>query len=151
LIEDFTAAAPAALHAERGDVLVNLPFDFRDPSRATPPLEVVDPAWVAQVDPSAAPALFPESAAKAGYKTGIATVECEVTHTGALTGCSVVRENPPGYGFGKSALAVASVMVMNPWTQQGTPVDGARVRLPVTIDLPQDGATPPGASTTAKP
>jgi TonB family protein len=122
------------------DKLVNLkvdvPFDFRDPSESTPPMEVYDPLWLRGPDDVAK--LFPAAAVKAGLKTGRAQVACTVRHDGTLKDCAVVSEDPAGLGFGDAALKVASVMAMNPWTAQGTPVDGARIRLPVRLELPAD-------------
>jgi hypothetical protein len=36
-------------------------------------------------------------------------------------------------------------MQMNPWTAQGTPVDGARIRVPITLKLPDEPAAAPPA------
>jgi TonB family protein len=127
------------------DLLVSVPIDFRDPSQPAPAVEVFNPQWLKTVDPASAPKLYPPAAAKAGLKQGTAVVECQVTHAGTLTACSVVKEDPPGLGFGEAALAVASVMQANPWTAQGTPVEGARIRLPVTLKLPDEAAPAPPA------
>jgi TonB family protein len=135
LSKEFQVADASSLTAEDRKVLVDVPFDFRDPSIATPPLEISSPEWLRTADPQMAGKLFPDEAAKAGFTTGVGTVECQVTHAGALTGCAVLSENPPGLGFGKAALSIASVMVMNPWTRQGAPVDGARIRLPIRLNL----------------
>jgi hypothetical protein len=115
---------------------VDIPFDFRDPSQPLPALEVYDPLWLTRVDPNGVAKLFPAAAAAAGLKTGVGTVQCAVRHDGGLTDCAVVSEQPEGLGFGDAALQVASVMKMNPWTAEGDPVDGARIRLPVRLELP---------------
>ena len=114
----------------------------------SPPVEVFDPQWLRSVNPQKAGELFPYEAYKAGLKTGRGVVLCVAAHTGELTNCSVVSEDPPGMGFGKSALAVAAVMMMNPWTQQGAPVDGALVRVPIRLNLgddPPEAPVPPPA------
>ena len=116
-------------------VYVNIPFDFRDPSVPAPPLTLIDPDWLVKPAPGMAGKLFPEEAAKAGYNTGSATLDCEVAHGGKLVNCAALNENPPGFGFGTAALAVAHVMVMNPWTSSGTPVDGAHISLPIRLNL----------------
>jgi TonB family protein len=127
------------------NLLVSVPMDFRDPSQPSPPVQVMDPLWLRTVDPSAVPQLFPPAAVTAGIRKGTATVECRVTQAGGLSECSVVGETPPGLGFGQAALAVATVMQMNPWTAQGTPVDGARIRVPITLKLPDEPAAAPPA------
>ena len=41
-----------------------------------------------------------------------------------------------GLGFGAAAVQVASVMEMAMWQGDGTPVEGARIRIPVNLELP---------------
>jgi len=117
---------------------VDIPFDFRDPSQPAPPNEVYDPLWLKTINPAYVAQLFPAAAVKAGLRSGKADVECTVQHDGSLKDCTVVAEQPAGLGFGDAALTVAGVMAMNPWTAEGDPVDGARIRLPVRLELPAD-------------
>lgn len=140
LIKDFKVSNDPDVLKQAGGAYTSIPFDFRDPSKPAPPVEVVHPDWLVTPDPKMAGRLFPEEAARAGYKTGVGTIDCQVTHGGRLANCTVSSEAPPGFGFGKAALAVSNVMVMNPWTQQGDPVDGARISLPIRVNL---GAEPP--------
>jgi TonB family protein len=128
---------------------VDIPFDFRDPSQPTPPIEVYAPIWIKTVNPQYVATLFPAAAAKAGLRSGSASVDCTVQHDGSLKDCTVQSEAPAGLGFGDAALVVASVMVMNPWTAQGTPVDGARILLPVRLEVPAD--VPIAAPAAAQP
>jgi TonB family protein len=127
------------------DLYVDLPFDFRDPSKPQPPLDIYDPLWLTKVDPSVAVKLFPPEAVAAGRRDGRAIVVCAVAHDGALTDCSVSSETPTGLGFGAAALKIASVMKMNPWTAQGMPVDGAHIALPINLVLPPDAPSPPAS------
>jgi Gram-negative bacterial TonB protein C-terminal len=135
---------PDYANTVKGDY-VDIPFDFHDPAQQQPPLEVLDPTWLQTVDPVKASQLFPEAAAKAGLTTGRATLVCQVAHDGSLTACTVAEELPSGLGFGEAALAIAAVMKMNPWTQQGFPVDGAKIRLPIRVNLMK---TDPSATAT---
>jgi len=128
---------------------VDLPFDFHDPRQPSPPLELINPIWLRGPDPSMPGKLFPAEAAKAGLRTGQAIVACQAAHDGSLSGCTVAEEDPVGLGFGEAALAIAAVMRMNPWTQQGAPVDGAKIRLPVRVNL--DEPTPAADAPAAKP
>ena len=105
--------------------------------------------WLTKMNPEYAAKLFPAPAAAAGLKTGVGTVECTIKHDGGLEPCAVVSEQPPGLGFGDAALQIAAVMKMNPWTAQGDPVDGARIRLPVRLEL--QTAPPAGPQPPAKP
>ena len=126
------------------DLKIDIPFDFRDPSQPAPPIEVYDPIWLRSVNPTYVAQIYPAAAAKADIRSGGAEVECTVQHDGSLKSCAVTSETPAGMGFGDAALQVASVMAMNPWTAQGDPVDGARIRLPVRLELPEE-ATPAAA------
>jgi hypothetical protein len=133
---------PAKKGDSYNDLRVDVPFDFRVPGEAAPPVEIHDPLWIKQIDPNSIQKLFPEAAAKAGYKTGRGSVECTVAADGTLTGCAIATEDPAGFGFGDAAMEVAGVMQMSPWTKQGAPVEGARINLPIKFVLP-DTAAPP--------
>ena len=122
---------------------VDVPFDFEDPNAGGPPVEVYDPLWLKSVSPSGAGKLFPAAAVKAGLKTGSARVACTVAQDGTLKACSVSSEDPAGMGFGDAALLIASVMQMNPWTAEGSPVDGAHIVLPIKLVLPDDAPAAP--------
>ncbi|HEX3919497.1 MAG TPA: TonB family protein [Caulobacteraceae bacterium] len=133
---------------------VDIPFDFRDPGQQAPPLEIYDPIWLQSYNPQALAALFPQAAVKAGILDGRATVVCSVVHDGSLNDCSVTSETPAGLGFGSAALQIAAVMKMNPWTRQGAPVEGGRIRLPIHLVLPPAAAPaagPANAPTPPKP
>jgi TonB family protein len=147
LIKDFRLP-PAKPGDSYNHFRVDVPFDFRDPSQTAPPVEIHDPIWLKQIDPRAIPQLFPEAAAKAGYKVGRASVECTVAADGTLSGCATATEDPAGFGFGEAALEVAGVMQMSPWTKQGAPVEGARINLPIKFVLPD---TPAAAAAPASP
>jgi hypothetical protein len=126
---------------------VDVPFDFEDPKGAGPPVEIYDPLWLKTVSPTGAGKLFPAAAAKAGLKAGSAKVACTVAEDGTLKACAVASEDPAGMGFGDAALLIASVMQMNPWSAEGSPVGGARIVLPIKLVLPDDAAAgPPGSS-----
>jgi TonB family protein len=142
LAKDFHVLGDAHAAAAKGFV-IDLPFDFEDPSRSAPPIEIYDPMWLKQVDATAQARLFPPAAAKAGVTTGVAKLACTVAHDGALKDCQVASETPQGLGFGETALAIAAVMQMNPWTTQGAPVDGARIVLPIRFVLPPASAGSP--------
>lgn len=127
------SAEEAAKYA-RSDVIVS--FHFLNP--ATPAgqaKKVVKPEWISRIDPKKIVALYPKAAADKGVTSGVGVADCLVAADGRLTDCKVAREDPVDLGFGLSAVAVAGITQMNPWTPNGRPVQGARVRLPITFNL----------------
>jgi TonB family protein len=90
--------------------------------------------WAHPYDPPpAGQPTFPDAAVKAGLKTGSATVDCQIGAEGALSQCDVVSESTPGVGLGGLAKTIAEGWVANRWTEEGLPVAGARVRLPIKM------------------
>lgn len=122
------------------DGFVNVSFKFINP--ATPEGQarrISKPRWITTLDPDKIVAIFPKEAADAKVLAGKGVADCQVKADGRLIDCKVGLEEPAALGFGASAVAVAGIMQMNPWTEEGRPVDGARVRLPITFKLaPED-------------
>ena len=139
LIKDFTVVDDPDLRKQLKYASIDIPFEFRDPSAPLPPIEIVAPEWLT----GPAGDIYPAEAAKRGITKGVGVVTCVVAHDGGLTHCAVVRENPEGLGFGATAVAAAGVMTMNPWTKQGFPVDGAKVTIPIQLNLDPTQAPPP--------
>jgi TonB family protein len=114
--------------------LVNVPFRFLNPDTpAGQARKVPNPRWTVTVRQDKVLALYPDIAADAGVKSGQGVADCLVAADGKLTDCKVARAKPEALGFGEAAVAVAGVMQMNPWTADGRPVDGARIRLPINF------------------
>ena len=124
-----TKAAPQPL-------IVNLPIRLFDPAGTEfTNRRLGEPIWLNGIDPTKVQALFPAEAANQGMKTGLGVAACTVTTDGALTDCAPAPGDPDGVGFSEAAVRVATVMKMNLWTQEGGPVDGARVKLPIRFNL----------------
>lgn len=107
-------------------VLLTVRFD---PPGAPPTGIFRDPEWIGVPDGTAVP--YPEAARAAGVKKGRGVVDCLLDSTGRLTDCRLVSEEPAGLGFGDAALKMAPAFRVNPWTAEGRPVDGQRIKLPV--------------------
>lgn len=115
---------------------VAISFHFFNPS--TPQgraRKVVSPEWVRQIDPAKVIALFPSTAADKGITQGVGVADCLVRPDGVLADCKVAREAPEGLGFGASAVVLAGLLQVNPWTPDGRPSHGVRIKLPITFNL----------------
>lgn len=129
-----------------GDADIAVSFRFYNP--ATPAgraRKVEKPDWIVTIDPEKIVALYPAKAADAGIQEGVGVADCLVAADGKLTDCKVAREAPVDMGFGQAAVLVAGVTQMDPWTPEGRPVAGARVKLPIRFSLapqPEPPAAP---------
>lgn len=118
------------------DHWVDVPFHFINPGSADGQArKVSDPRWISMPDPNRIQGAFPKAAADAGVRAGVGVIDCATAPDGHLTDCKVSREDPVGLGFGEAAMTVAPIMQMNPWTDDGRPVDGARIKLPIQFKL----------------
>lgn len=95
-----------------------------------PPKEIRDPTWLSRPTAAEMERYYPQGPLDRGL-SGEATLLCSVTAGGDLRGCGVAEETPVGAGFGKAALKLSAYFHMSPRTEDGTPVDGALVRIPI--------------------
>ena len=117
---------------------VRIPVVF-DPAvlRSAAPT-VTQPAWTALPSAQDFQASFPQTAN--GVNTVRVALVCDVAAGGTLSGCAVDREEPAGQGYGQGALALAPKFKVGPWSLQGEPTVGARVRVPIRFELTQVAA-----------
>jgi TonB family protein len=146
LIGKFRAQAPAGeTMADKGvDLLIHF-----DPPGAPPDNSGVTIAGAKPGSPDF-DALYPAAAKAKGVKDGRASVECRVDPGGVLADCKLVREDPPGLGFGEAALKMAGYLQLNLWTTDGRPVDGARITIPLHFVAPEPAPPPPDAKAPPK-
>ncbi len=149
LTSKFQANPRALAEINTDDVRVNLAFSF--PDMASPvwgQRYLSRPKWIRAPAVGPGQKLFPEEAAKAGIKSGLATVDCVVGPDGSLSQCAVISESTPGVGLGVMAVKIAEAFATNPWTDEGVPADGAHVRLPIKmVDAEADQGSPPTPAT----
>lgn len=94
---------------------------------------VTKPAWAAIPSIEDFKATFPKT--ENGVNKVRVVLGCTVEAGGALGGCAVAQEDPPGQGYGAGALALASKFRVGPWSQDGAPTVGAHIKLPIRYEL----------------
>ena len=121
-------------------LLITVPIKFAAPSERAKPRTTADPDWIGAPAAQQLSDAFPEKAAQAGAATGRAVLECTADRHGLMTACQVIDETPPNLDFGPAAMRVAALMSVNPWTADGRPADGERVKFAVRLNRDEDAA-----------
>ncbi len=111
---------------------------------------VTNPDWVEKPTGDELVDVFPAAAQLLGIP-GRVLLGCRVAISGDLEACGVLDETPKGEGFGAAALLITPRFKMRPMTRDGVAVAGARVNIPITFALADDGlpAAPMAAPTAA--
>jgi len=96
---------------------------------------ITDPQWASRPTGDELADAYPQRALLAG-KSGVVSLACTVLASGALADCMVAEEKPAGWGFGAAALGLTKRFRLVPREEDGTPVGGAMVRIPIRFSLP---------------
>jgi protein TonB len=102
----------------------------------TPTIEhtLTNPDWISRPTADQVEQAYPEADLREGI-TGAATLSCQVTSAGGVVGCKVNVETPPGRGFGRAALGLTHYFRIRPGTDNGLPVEGASVLIPIRFTI----------------
>ncbi|HYE45582.1 MAG TPA: TonB family protein [Caulobacter sp.] len=106
---------------------------------AVEPTLIRKPVWEEFPPGEAVDKAYPQAAYDQGVG-GKVVLLCGVLDTGRLENCVVRSETPAGHGFSEAALSLAPGFRMRPTNEEGKPVAGGTVRLPIQFSPPQ-GAT----------
>jgi hypothetical protein len=107
---------------------VFIPVTF-DPAVLSGAAMVTKPAWLQAPAIEDYRATFPKT--ENGVNDVRVVLGCTVETGGSLGGCAVSQETPAGQGYGQGALALASKFRMSPWSMDGEPTVGAKIKLPI--------------------
>lgn len=133
------AGMPCASVKLKGASCQLKPSDAADPliqhaemSGAAPPLSMTKMEWQRRPNRRDLDDIYPPQAL-ADRLSGQALVACKVDVSGVLSDCFVTDESPAGYGFGAAALKMSTKFRMKPPTENGAPIGGERVIIPINF------------------
>lgn len=101
-----------------------------EPATTQGPRVIRNPSWLVRPSPDQLNRYYPAGPLDEGL-SGQAELDCQVTAAGALTACRVLNESPRGRGFGDAALKLSRIFRMSPRTEDGQPVEGGVIRIPI--------------------
>lgn len=107
------------------------------PDRPAGPLTLPGQLKVAAASPELQAANIYPARAEEEQVEGTATLQCHVNERGLLSQCAVVKEDPPGYGFGEAALAMTGGIRMEPPRDAQGRIKAASLTLPIRFALPK--------------
>lgn len=110
--------------------VISLPTKPAEPATTPGPKVIRNPSWLVRPSADQLNRYYPPGPLDEGL-SGQAELDCQVTAAGALTACRVLNEAPSGRGFGEAALKLSRIFRMSPRTEDGLPVEGGVIRIPI--------------------
>lgn len=104
-------------------------------SKPASPLKLVSPNWLQRPTAEQFGLYYPIEAARQ-YVAGKAVVRCTVQPDGKLSDCSLDREDPEGFGFGRAALDLTIFFAADRVDAEGKPTSGFTAQVPVRFLMP---------------
>ena len=123
-------------------VQVQIPFTFTEDMLRGGRASVGKPDWAAVPDATTMAANFPTAARAKGVFTARVHLTCSVAANGAVDGCKTVLEEPGGLGFAEAALALTPAFRMNVWSDEGLPVVGGQITIPIRYQFAAPASQP---------
>lgn len=126
---------PAPVHLEiKAPPVIAPPAPKPAPPAPPKPHIIANPDWLQKPTGDEIARYYPDRAARLGIQ-GRAVIGCVVSAEGLLKACSVESETPDDEGFGVAAIKMSHAFKMRPMTRDGTPVEGATIRIPIRFTL----------------
>ncbi len=100
------------------------------PNNPPAPKVIQNPTWLARPSADQLADFYPPRALDDGI-SGQAILDCFVTAKGELTRCAISGETPKNRGFAEAAMKAARIFRMSPRTEDGQPVEGGTVHIPI--------------------
>jgi hypothetical protein len=95
---------------------------------------------VVLVQPAFEDVVAAQTANKTVSIAGRAVIGCNIGAAGRLENCKVEAEEPAGSGLGQTALALKDEFRMSTWSEEGLPVIGERIRIPLRFEKTDEAA-----------
>ncbi len=106
---------------------IDKPVTYVDTAQFWSPMH---PDLLEKVSPRLVGDVFPETAQRAGV-SGRAAVHCDVSIDSKAENCTLVFEDPPGWGFGAATLRLVSLLRFRPKMDDCKPVPGGEIVYPM--------------------